>query len=110
VTITHLLNRTLAHRRPVDAEDESGGTVATWVDLPPIACRTSQPAAAERLYAAQPQADHTQRIYFDPGADVRKDDVLVDGEEHWRVAATIRPSQAQYLRADCELIQTRGER
>ena len=107
--VTHLLNRTLGHRRPVVADDGAGGSTTTWADLDPIPCRTSQPSASERLYAAQAEAELTQWIYFEPDADVRKDDELVDGGDVWRVAATIRPSATAYLRADCELIQTRGE-
>jgi hypothetical protein len=107
--ISHLLNRTLGLRRPIAAADGAGGSTTTWTGLGPIPCRTSQPTATERLYAAQAEAEHSQAVYFEPDADVRKGDELVDGGDVWRVAATIRPSQAQYLRADCELIQTRGD-
>ncbi|WP_136530171.1 head-tail adaptor protein [Glycomyces paridis] len=109
MSIDHLLNRTLNHQRGVTVDDGAGGSIRTWADLAPLACRTSQPSASERLYADRAEADLTQFIYAAAGADVRVGDVLVDGTATWRVTALIRPSVAQYLRADCELIQTRGD-
>ncbi|MFC4333865.1 phage head completion protein [Salininema proteolyticum] len=107
--ISHLLNQALTHQRPTTVPDGAGGSTTTMVDLAVKACRVSQSTASERLYGAQAQADHAQPIYFAPGEDVRKDDQLGDDDGRaWRVTAVIRPSKAAYVRADVELIETRG--
>ncbi|WP_435107795.1 head-tail adaptor protein [Nocardiopsis synnemataformans] len=107
-TIGHRLNARLALWRRTSVPDGSGGQTTTWTEVGPIRCRLSQPSAAERVAARQAGADHTQPVYFNPGADVQRGDELRRGGQVWRVAATVVPSEAVYLRADCELIQPEG--
>lgn len=109
--IGHRLNRVLEQRRRVDTWTDSGGQTSTWVTVGPVRCRVSQPSAAERVAARQQGSVHTQPVYCQPDADVRRGDELVDPDtgETWRVTALIYPSVRVYVRADCELIQAEGD-
>lgn len=109
MSISHLLNQTLTHRRPVLAGDGAGGNTAAMATIGTIAVRIPQPTTTERMHADQDQAEHTQPIYFAAGADVRRGDELahVDGRT-WRVTAVLHPSKPKYVRADCELLELRG--
>lgn len=99
------LNRRLKQWRREEASDGSGGTVTTWLLIGTVRARVSQPTAAERTAAQQAGAEHTQPVYVQPRADVRRGDDLVGAEGSWRVVAVFRPSEPVYLRADCELVQ-----
>lgn len=99
------LNRRLAHYRREETDDGSGGVITEWVNLGTVRGRVSQPTAAERVAAQQAGADHTQPVYVQPRADVRRGDELRGAEGRWRVVAVFRPSEPVYLRADCELTQ-----
>ena len=99
------LNRRLAHHRREEVPDGSGGVITDWVSLGTVRARVSQATTAERVAAQQAGADHTQPVYVSPRADVRRGDELRGPEGSWRVTSVVRPSEAVYLRADCELIQ-----
>ena len=101
------LNRRLEQWRREETPDGSGGTVTTWLLIGTVRARVSQPTAAERVAAQQAGAEHTQPVYVQPRADVRRGDELRGPEGAWRVTAVYRPSEPVYLRADCEL--TPGE-
>lgn len=102
------LNRRLGHWRQDTVQDGSGGQVTEWVSLGTVRARVSQPTAAERVAAQQAGATHTQPVYVQPRADVRRGDELRGPEGSWRVTAVFRPSEPVYLRADCELTQGEG--
>ena len=99
------LNRRLDQWRYQTTPDGSGGQVTTWTQLGTVRARVSQPTAAERVAAQQAGAEHTQTVYVQPRADVRRGDELRGPEGAWRVKAVFRPSEPVYLRADCELVQ-----
>ncbi|WP_344014175.1 phage head closure protein, partial [Nocardiopsis exhalans] len=70
------LNRRLQHHRRQETSDGSGGVITDWVHLGPVRARVSQATTAERVAAQQAGADHTQPIYLQPRADVRRGDHL----------------------------------
>lgn len=110
MSITHLLNETVTQRREVRTPDGAGGTRADLAPIGTLAVRIPQPSTTERFYAEQPQAEHTQPIYADPDADLVRGDELVHADGRaWRVTAVLHPSKAKYVRADCELLEVRGE-
>jgi head-tail adaptor len=110
MNITHLLNQTLAHRRPVLADDGAGGATQTMATIGTLAARLPQPTATERLHSDRAEAEHTQPVYVDPGADVRRGDELAHADGRtWRVTAVLHPSKPKYVRADCELLELRGQ-
>ena len=102
------LNRRLEHYRREEEPDGSGGVMTDWVRLGSVRARVSQPTAAERVAAQQAGAEHTQPVYVQPRADVRRGDELRGAEGAWRVTAVFRPSEPVYLRADCKLTQGEG--
>ena len=106
--IGNYLNRRLQHYRRETTGDGSGGQITDWVRKGTVRARASQPTTAERVAAQQAGAAHTQPVYVQPRADVRRGDELRGPEGSWRVSAVFRPSEPVYLRCDCELIQGEG--
>jgi len=105
----HELNRTLAVWRPVTDDDGAGGQTVTMTDIGDVRARVSQPSAAERVAAMQAGAELLMPVYLAPDADVSRGDELRGDGEVYRVKATVRPSEVEYLRADCELVQVEPE-
>lgn len=105
----HELNRELAVWRPFLDPDGAGGQVVTMLQVGEVRGRVSQPSAAEQLVAAQAGAVHTYAVYLKPDAEVFRGDELRDAGQVFRVKATYRPSEAVYLRADCELDEPEPE-
>lgn len=106
--ISHLLNRRLAHWRRVETATGTGGTESTWERQGDVTARVSQPGAAERIAAAQAEAQLTHAVYLDPASPVARGDELRDGVEVYEVTAVVAPSEAAYRRADCHLTQHEG--
>lgn len=108
----HELPEGLEVWRPTTVEDQWGGETVTLVQQDePVRAKVSQPAAAEQIEAQQAGSTMTMIVHLRPDADVRRGDELrrADGDI-LRVKYTITPSEAVYLRADCEQIQPEGER
>jgi hypothetical protein len=105
----HELPESLEVWRPTKTEDDYGGEVVVPVQHPTVRAKVSQPAAAEQIEAQQAGSTMTMIVHMLPGVDVRRGDELrrADGDR-LRVRYTIRPSQAVYLRADCEQLQAQG--
>jgi SPP1 family predicted phage head-tail adaptor len=107
----HELRETLEVWRPTTVDDGFGGETVTPVRHPDVRAKVSQPPAAEQIEAQQAGATMTMIVHFRPDADVRRGDFLhrADGDQ-LRVKYTITPSEAVYLRADCEQLQPEGQR
>ncbi len=108
----HELREKLEVWRPTEVDDDQGGTSVTPVRVPGhVRAKVSQPAAAEQIEAQQAGTAMTMIIHLKPTADVRRGDELrrADGDR-LRVKYTIHPSEAVYLRADAEQIQSEGDR
>jgi SPP1 family predicted phage head-tail adaptor len=107
----HELREWLDVWRPGEVDDDQGGTVVALVKVDRIRAKVSQPAAAEQIEAQQAGTTMTMIVHMKPTADVRRGDELrrADGDK-LRVKYTIHPSEAVYLRADCEQIQSEGDR
>lgn len=107
--IGHLLHTRRSVFREVVSDDGAGGRVTSWVHVGDVACRVSQPSAAERVLALQAGAEAAVPVYLAPTADVRRGDELRDEAGNTlRVLATVIPSRPVYLRADCQLVQPKG--
>jgi SPP1 family predicted phage head-tail adaptor len=108
----HELRERLEGWRPTEVDDGPGGTSVTPVKQPGyVRAKVSQPAAAEQIEAQQAGTTMTMIVHLKPTADVRRGDYLrrADGDS-LRVKYTIHPSEPEYLRADCEQIQSEGQR
>ncbi len=109
----HELNETLDVYRRTSVPDDLGGSSDEYVKQPrPVRAKVSQPAAAEQIEAMQAGSSLTMIVHLRPDADVRRGDILErrsDGDR-LRVKYTLHPSERVYLRADCEQIQSEGDR
>jgi len=107
----HELPETLEVWRNVSTADEWGGTSTERQEIGEVRAKVSQPAAAEQIEAQQAGSTMTMILHLRPDADVRRGDELkrADGDL-LRVKYTIAPSEPVYLRADCELVQSEGDR
>lgn len=107
---TDELNRRFEVWRNVAVEDPLGGTEVTRVKVAVVRAKVSQPAAVEQLEAQQAGASFSVIVHLKPRADVRRGDLLraLDDGDNLRVKSTVVPSEAVYLRADCEQIQSEG--
>lgn len=107
----HELREKLAVWRPTDVDDGQGGTSVELAEQGFVWAKVSQPAAAEQIEAQQAGTTMTMIVHLKPTADVRRGDELrrPDGDR-LRVKYTIHPSEPEYLRADCEQIQSEGQR
>jgi len=95
--------RELAVWRATLTDDGAGGQTATLVQVATVHALVSQPTAAEQMVADQSGATLTHIIHLGPEDDVRRGDELADdGGEVFRVISTVMPSEAVYLRANCE--------
>ena len=106
------LNRRFDVYRNVTTSDDVGGvtTVLTKVNTKPVRAKVSQPAAVEQLEAQKAGASFSVIVHLKPRADVRRGDQLraLDDGDDLRVKSTVMPSEAVYLRADCEQLQPEG--
>ena len=107
---THELNRRFRVMRPVVSGDDLGGSDVTPTDVGIVRAKVSQPAGVEQVEAMQSSASLTVIAHFKPGVNVRRGDHLIalDDGDDLRVKSTIEPSDAIYLRADCEQLQPEG--
>lgn len=106
----HELNRTLEVWRPVSTPDDLGGTSVVPTKVGEVRAKISQPAAAEQIEAQQAGAAMVMIVHMRPGVDVRRGDELRGDDDRLRVKYVIEPSEPVYLRADCEQIQSEGQR
>jgi SPP1 family predicted phage head-tail adaptor len=108
----HELREKLTVWRPTNVSDGQGGSSTQLVQVGTyVRAKVSQPAAAEQIEAQQAGTTMTMIVHMRPEADVRRGDELrrADGDR-LRVKYTIHPSEPVYLRADCEQIQSEGQR
>lgn len=107
---THELNRRFRVMRPTTAGDDIGGSEVTEVAVDVVRAKISQPAGIEQVEAMQANTSLVVVAHFKPTANVRRGDHLIalDDGDDLRVKATVTPSDAVYLRADCEQIQPEG--
>lgn len=107
----HELPETLPVWRSVLVADDTGGSTEAMVQVGTVRAKVSQPVAAEQVEAMQAGSTMTMIVHMRPDADVRRGDELrrADGDI-LRVKYTIHPSDPVYLRADCEQIQSEGQR
>ena len=106
------LNRRFRVMRPTTTGDDVGGTDVVEAQVGGIVrAKVSQPASIEQLEAQQAGASFSVIVHMKPTANVRRGDHLValDDGDDLRVKSTVLPSEAVYLRADCEQIQSEGE-
>jgi hypothetical protein len=107
----HELPRRFRVMRPATTEDTIGGSTVTETQVGrPIRAKVSQPAAVEQLEAMRAGATFSVIVHMLPNTDVRRGDHLIalDDGDDLRVKSTIQPSEAVYLRADCEQLQAEG--
>lgn len=104
--VGHLLNRTVAHWRPLLTADGGGGQESSWALLGTVRARLSQPSSAEDVQADRDGAEITHVVYLRPDAPVVRGDQLRDGALVLDVHAVYGPSVSVYLRADCESRQS----
>lgn len=104
-----LVSRRDVYRKHM-VDDGAGGRVTTWEYVATVPCRVSQPRPTERAIAMQMGAEAPTPVYCAPDADVRRGDELRDPDtgQRLRVVATVRPSVAVYLRADCHQVEAEG--
>jgi head-tail adaptor len=104
------LNRRFEVMRPTVTGDDMGGSTPTETSRGIIRAKVSQPAGVEQLEAQQAGASLSVIVHMRPTADVRRGDhlVAIDDGDDLRVKSTIMPSEPEYLRADCEQIQSEG--
>src|SRR5512138_3787927 len=97
--------------RPATTGDDVGGSSVTEIDKGVIRAKVSQPIGKERLDAMQERTSFAVIVHMRPGTDVRRGDHLValDDGDDLRVKSTVMPSEAVYLRADCQQFQSEGE-
>lgn len=109
--ITSLLNRSFAHTRPTRAHNGAGGWLVSEEDLGELAGRLRPASASEITVAAQRQARITHVLYCAGDADVRRGDILSDGDDVVTVVA-VRETSApgHHLECDCEEVQREGAR
>jgi hypothetical protein len=107
----HELNRRFEVWRNTLTDDDLGGTTVTPQSRGEVVARIPQPAPVEQIQAQQASSSFSVTAYFLPGADVRRGDRLVapDNGDSLRVKFTIVPSEPEYLRADCEQLQSEGD-
>lgn len=107
---TQELTRRFRVMRPTTTSDDVGGSDVTEVDKGVIRAKVSQPAGVEQLEAMQAGTSFAVIVHMKPRTDVRRGDHLValDDGDDLRVKSTVMPSEAVYLRADCEQIQSEG--
>lgn len=106
----HELNRTAQVRRPVSGTDDAGGQTVVYDRINDVRCRISQPSGVEQIEAQQAGFSLALIVHMRPDANVRRGDLLAVGTDTLRVKSTIQPSEAVYLRADCERVQVEGGR
>lgn len=104
----HELNRIAQVRRPVIGGDDVGGQEVALDRLNDVRCRISQPSGVEQIEAQQAGFTLALIVHMRPDANVRRGDRLTVGTDVLRVKSTIQPSEAVYLRADCERVQAEG--
>lgn len=108
----HELREKLEVWRPTEVDDGQGGSTVQLTRVGTyVRAKVSQPAAAEQIEAQQAGTTMTLIVHLRPDADVRRGDELrrADGDK-LRAKYTIHPSEPEYLRADCEQIQSEGQR
>lgn len=98
----HERRRVLEVWRPDLVDDGAGGQTVTMVEVGEVAALVSQPTAAEQVVAAQAGATLTHVIHVGPEDDVARGDELRGDGDAFRVLSTVQPSEAVYLRANCE--------
>ncbi len=97
------LNRELTVWRVTLVDDGQGGQDDTPEQVgEPVRAKVNQPTAAERIEAMRSGVDLAYSVHMLPEVDVRRGDELRGGGEAFRVKATMRPSTASYLLAQCE--------
>jgi hypothetical protein len=107
----HELTRRFKVMRPTTTSDDVGGSSVTEQQVGGIIrAKVSQPAGVEQLEAMQAGTSFAVIVHLRPNTDVRRGDHLValDDGDDLRVKSTVMPSEAVYLRADCEQIQSEG--
>lgn len=100
--VSRLLNQSAEVWRAERVPDGGGGWETTWVKVGDVRARFSQPSASERVIGEQGHALWDAIIYFEPDADVlRNDEIRRAGHPTMSVVSTLEPSAAgTYLRAD----------
>lgn len=101
MAISHLLNRTLAVRRPSRLPDGYGGAGTSWAELGTVPARVSRPAPSEREVGEREGVRVTHDVYLDVDADVARGDQLVGDGQTLEVVAVTFPSRKDYLKAEC---------
>lgn len=100
--VARLLVHQVTQYRDVPSADTQGGQATTRMLLGVLAGRRRQPiVSAEGDRADQDVANVMDVLYFEPDADVRRNDELHIGAEVFDVHAVYQPSGAIYLRSDC---------
>lgn len=109
-----LLTNTGELHRVTQIDDGAGGHREVREPLGDHTCKIAEPSAEEREVAAAEGITLDAMIYFSPGTDIRRNDVVTDVlsteprqlGETWRVAAVSRPSERDsYVRARCTNIR-----
>lgn len=107
--VSRHLNQDVSIWRPTRVGDGGGGWVTTYVHQFDTRARFSQPSAQgrEQVIGEQGHAEWRAHVYFEPDANVlRNDQLRRAGEQTLVVEAVIEPSKAgTYLRANCSAEQ-----
>jgi len=105
--VSRRLNQRVEVWRKTREPDGGGGWFDTWAKLYDARARFSQPAADEQVIGEQGHAEWTAVVYFEPSADVRRnDEIRRAGRQTMTVESTVEPSESgTYLRANCSAEQ-----
>ncbi|ANZ42497.1 hypothetical protein BBK82_05005 [Lentzea guizhouensis] len=88
--------------RRTTVPDGAGGHETIWVQQGTVRVRISQPTGTESKVGDTEQGELTHQVYDEPGSPIRRGDELRDAALTLRVMRVLAPSEAIYLRADCE--------
>lgn len=104
MNIDWLLSESVTVKRPTTVPTQYGGTTVTYDVVGTFMARVSP--RLPRLSFTVPVTDdeQTQRAmrvcYFQPDADVRRNDIIESGSDVFRVISTVTPSVDAYKRVD----------
>jgi len=103
MSINHLLNRTVTVTRSTSTSDGSGSNPTTPAVIATIRAKIDSARASDRMLADQDTDRVTHTIYFNPGSDIVRDDVINDGTTDFKILSLLPPSRAHHLKTLAEV-------
>lgn len=103
MSVNHLLNRSVTVTRRTSSSDGSGSNPTTPAVIATIRAKIDAARASDRMLADQDADRVTHTIYFNPGADIVRDDVVNDGATDFKILSLLPPSRAHHLKTLAEV-------